>query len=268
MRVTQCRGTRVAVRNDLLRKEDNSMTERENLQTVKDTLAGLPPEERRSILTEVVKTQLSDEHQKDVATETAKALPDELQKDVATETAKTLPDELQKDVAAETTQTLLSGDKKGVVVEAAQTLSNETQRDVAAETARVLPDQLTKDIVAEAAKALPHEVKKDVVANTVRDMPKEDKKDIASTALENLTRKEREDIVGNPTQRVTDQIWLTIVRTFAVVLFVSAMGLLYVSIWPPEGETNPTQVMLPVFTSIAGILAGFIGGRASAGPPA
>jgi hypothetical protein len=38
-----------------------------------------------------------------------------------------------------------------------------------------------------------------------------------------------------------------------------------VSIWPPPRDANPTQVMLPVFTSIAGILAGFISGRASAG---
>lgn len=96
-------------------------------------------------------------------------------------------------------------------------------------------------------------------------MPTSDKKDIATKAFQDLSPKDRQDVAGNPTQQVTDKIWLTIVRTFSAVLFASAIGLLYVSIWPPQGESNPTQVMLPVFTSIAGILAGFIGGRASTG---
>ena len=104
-----------------------------------------------------------------------------------------------------------------------------------------------------------------MVTKSVQGLSTEDKKDIAIKTFRDLPAKDQKEVVGNPSQVVTDRIWLTIVYTFAGVLALSGVALLYVSIWPPPGEANPTQVMLPVFTSIAGILAGFISGRASAG---
>src|SRR5215203_3952719 len=171
------------------------------------------------------------------------------------------PHETVKDTLAQ----LTLEDRGTVLADAIQTLPDQLQKDVATETAKALPDQLQKDVAADTTNALPDEVKRDVVNTTVQGMPMADKKDVATRALQDLSSKDRQDVAGNPSQQVTDKIWLTIVRTFSAVLFASALGLLYVSIWPPQGETNPTQVMLPVFTSIAGILAGFIGGRASAG---
>ena len=205
------------------------------------------------------------EDRRTVLADAVKALPDELQKSVAAETTKALPDQLQKDIAAETAQILPGEVKRDAVVETVQSLATEAKKDVATEAAKALPDELQKSVAAEATESLPDEVKRDVVNKAVQGMPTVDRKDIATRAFQDLTAKDRQDVAGNPSQYVTDQIWLTIVRTFSAVLFFSAIGLLYVSIWPPQGESNPTQVMLPVFTSIAGILAGFIGGRASAG---
>jgi hypothetical protein len=160
-----------------------------------------------------------------------------------------LPDTLQKDLLAEAAQTLPGGVKKDAVAEAAQTL----------------PTEARKEVVAEATRTLPAEVKRDVIARTVQGMSTEDRKDIATRAFHDLSAKDRQDIAGNPSQRVTDIIWLMTVGTFAAVLLLSAITLLYVSINPPASGTDSIQVILPVFTSIAGILAGFIGGRASAG---
>jgi len=224
----------VIVLRDLPKKEDNLMTGNGNRSQdiVKNTLEQLSPEDRKTVLAEGINT-LSDSLQKDVATETARALPDSLQQEVAAETVQTLPGEVQKDVAAEATRTLPTEDKK--------------------------------EIVAEAARTLPDEVKRDVVAKAVQAMPAEDRKDIAVRAFHDLSAKDQQDVAGNPSQRVTDMIWLMVVGTFSAVLLVSAIGLLFVAIFPPQGNTDAVQVMLPVFTSIAGILAGFIGGRASAG---
>lgn len=218
----------------LPKKEDILMTDNGNgsQDMVKKTLEQLSPEDRKTVLAEGINT-----------------LPDSLQKDVATETARALPDSLQRDVAAETVQTL----------------PGEVQKDVAAEATRTLPTEDKKEIVAEAARTLPDEVKRDVVAKAVQAMPAEDRKDIAVRAFQDLSPKDQQDVAGNPSQRVTDMIWLMVVGTFATVLFVSAIGLLYVSIFPTKGNPDAVQVLLPVFTSIAGILAGFIGGRASAG---
>jgi hypothetical protein len=158
-----------------------------------------------------------------------------------------------------------SGEQSAFLMHVVRSMfSPEVWKEVATEATRALPPEAKKDVAAGATQSLPHEVKKDLVVNAVRDLPEEDQKDVAGRTIQELKPKDRLDVFGNPSQVVTDKIWLTIVRTFAAVLLVSAIALLYVSIWPPPGDANPTQVMLPVFTSIAGILAGFISGRASA----
>jgi|SRR5215207_2511292 len=220
-----------------------------NHQAVQDILDRLTPEDQTALLTRVVGTMVSPEVRKNVATEAAQALPTEVKKEVAAEAAQALSPEARKDVATETVQAL----------------GHEARKDVVSEAAQALPTEGKKEVAAEAAQALPHEVKKDFIDNAFQGLSKEDRKDITGKAFQQLDPKDRRDVAGNPSQIVTDKIWLTIVYTFAFVLVASAGGLLYVSIWPPTGEANPTQVMLPVFTSIAGILAGFISGRASAG---
>ncbi len=220
-----------------------------NHKDIKDSIGQLNPEDQKALLAEVVKNLFSPQVRKDIASEATQALPDQLQKDAATEA----------------TQSLSDGAKKDVVTEATHTLPPEAKKEVASEATQSLPTEAKKEVATEATQSLPPEVKKDLVTKAVQTLPMEDKKDIAFRTFQDLSAKDQQDVAGNPSQHVTDQIWLTIVRTFAGVLALSGVALLYVSIWPPQGEANPTQVMLPVFTSIAGILAGFISGRASAG---
>ena len=67
-----------------------------------------------------------------------------------------------------------------------------------------------------------------------------------------------------PTQPVTDRIWQIIVWAFAIVL-VGVAGALIAAIFLLETvqQAEHIQILLTVFTTAAGILAGFISGRAS-----
>jgi hypothetical protein len=68
-----------------------------------------------------------------------------------------------------------------------------------------------------------------------------------------------------PDQAVTNDIWRWIVRTFALVLggaTVALMAAVVVSFWE-EVDAAHMQMLLTVFTTTAGILAGFVSGRAS-----
>jgi hypothetical protein len=89
------------------------------------------------------------------------------------------------------------------------------------------------------------------------------RKDIAATALQTLSPEEREDVIGQmhgPTQQVSDRIWQWIVGAFAIV-FIGGSGALVAGVFLLTVEQ--VQVLLTVFTTVAGILAGFISGRAS-----
>jgi hypothetical protein len=69
-----------------------------------------------------------------------------------------------------------------------------------------------------------------------------------------------------PDQSVTNDIWRWIVRTFAVVLVGATAALIaavIVSFWR-KVDPAMIQIILTVFTTTAGILAGFVSGRASA----
>ena len=66
----------------------------------------------------------------------------------------------------------------------------------------------------------------------------------------------------DPDTRKINRIWLIIVGTFAVVLLVTAFTLCGAVLW---GVSSDTQTLLTVVTTIAGILAGFVSGRASTG---
>jgi len=91
------------------------------------------------------------------------------------------------------------------------------------------------------------------------------KKEIAATVLQTLSPQERQEVIGQiqgPTQKVSDRIWQWITGAFAIV-FVGASGTLVASVF--FLDVGQIQVLLTVFTTVAGILAGFISGRASTG---
>jgi hypothetical protein len=63
-----------------------------------------------------------------------------------------------------------------------------------------------------------------------------------------------------PSQGMTDQIWLIVVGSFAIVFVSSALALFWASFLNLQG----VQVLLTVVTTIGGILAGFVSGRSRA----
>ena len=90
------------------------------------------------------------------------------------------------------------------------------------------------------------------------------KKEIATTVMQTLSPEERQEVVGQvqgPTQKISDRIWQWVVGAFALV-FVGGSGTLVASVF--FLDVAQIQVLLTVFTTVGGILAGFISGRASA----
>jgi len=89
-------------------------------------------------------------------------------------------------------------------------------------------------------------------------------KEIATTVLQTLSPEQQQQVIGQlhgPTQKVSDRIWQWVVGAFAIV-FVGGSGTLVASVF--FLEVAHIQILLTVFTTVAGILAGFISGRASA----
>lgn len=111
----------------------------------------------------------------------------------------------------------------------------------------------------------------DAATAAVRAAPPEHKVDVATAAaaaavnaLPSSTRQEAIDRLV-PDQQATNKIWLWIVITFAVVLggsIVALISTILISAWHKIDPAD-VQVLLTVVTTVAGILAGFIGGRAS-----
>src|SRR5215204_5955448 len=85
------------------------------------------------------------------------------------------------------------------------------------------------------------------VVSQLQLLPAEDRRTIANSLM--------------PTQPVTDWIWKVTVGVFASVFVLATLALCAGALWF-EGDV---QTLLTVVTTVAGILAGFISGRASTG---
>jgi hypothetical protein len=123
------------------------------------------------------------------------------------------------------------------IKEALGDLSPQEQSDLLTEVVTdVLPVQVQKHLATVATQDLPTTAKKDVVTEATQTLPPQQQKDVATTTVQTLSSQDRQQVAGiNPSQHVTDQIWLIVMGTFAAVLLISAIALLYVAIWPPQG---------------------------------
>jgi|SRR5215208_2117043 len=145
-------------------------------------------------------------------------------------------------------------------------LPTDSQREIAQEAVRTLPPISKAQIAQEAVRSLPLASKEEIANEVIQDLPVVAKKDVALAAAETLPEDAKQLVqqsAGNPSQMVNDKIWLTITYAFATVL-VLATVMVFVAIYL---ESSDIQTALTVFTTVAGILAGFISGRASAGGP-
>ena len=142
--------------------------------------------------------------------------------------------------------------------------SNENNREqIVSTTVTTLSDEDRADIVEGVLAELPLETKVRIASETAAQLPTEER-DKFVRGLQALTPQERKEIVGLflPEQRTTNWIWLIIVGSFSFVLILSVVALCAAILWQASGEI---QILLTVVTTIAGLLAGFISGRASTG---
>jgi|SRR5215216_140006 len=147
----------------------------------------------------------------------------------------------------------------------------ERKRQVATELVQSLPPKATKDVASAALQSLPHdntEERQDIATAALQTLPANTaeaiqvRKDVATTAVQALSAKDQAEVarqLQGPSQQVTNRIWQIIVWAFSIV-FVVGTGALVAGVF-----INPQQlqILVTVFTTVAGILAGFISGRAS-----
>jgi len=129
-------------------------------------------------------------------------------------------------------------------------LSSEEKVEVAHEAVRGLATQDKGAVANTMLQSLPAgatDARKDVAKEALQSLPAQDQADIA------------ESLGQGPDQQVTNKIWLTVIRSFCIVFILAAI-MLFVSVY--MGLDN-TQLVLTVFTTVTGVLAGFISGRAS-----
>jgi hypothetical protein len=178
---------------------------------------------------------LPDAAKADVTAAAVQALPDVAKSHVATTAVQELPDAAKAGIANAAMETLPDPAKAGVVTTAMKTLPDATKTSVATTMMQELPDAVQADATAAAVRALPEDAQGELIQRFA------------------------------PDQAMTNDIWRWIVRTFAFVLggaTVALMFAVFVSFWR-EIDTALVQMLLTIFTTTAGILAGFVSGRAS-----
>ena len=152
---------------------------------------------------------------------------------------------------------------------AMENLAPEDKAQVSLDTLDTLPTgaiDAKKDVATAALQALPEsaiDAKKGVAAAALQALPPEAKKDVVTQATQKLPAAERQEVAesaGHPSQRVTDWVWQIIVGAFAIAFLFSAAVLFYDA--AATGGYS-SALLLPVFTTLLGTLAGFLGGRAS-----
>jgi type IV secretory pathway VirB2 component (pilin) len=106
------------------------------------------------------------------------------------------------------------------------------------------------------------EAKRNIALTVLRSLDSRTQKDVVRE-LQLLPAEQRKAIANSlmPTQPVTDWIWKVTVGVFASVLVLATLALCAGALW----FKGDVQTLLTVVTTVAGILAGFISGRASSG---
>jgi len=163
---------------------------------------------------------------------------------------RNLGDEDKEVVAAQRADSAPLGAKKTAVVDTNQSAHNGEERE---DIARVIH-------------AAPLDTRKVAVKEAVISASPENKKDVAREAMESLPATDRQELANqfHPTQGVTDRVWLMVVDAFRWVLWGAALALVAaigVALFR-EVDAAYVQILLTVFTTVAGIFAGFISGKA------
>jgi hypothetical protein len=110
---------------------------------------------------------------------------------------------------------------------------------------------VAKELVREAVRATPVDATKAAIATAVRTADSGEAQEFVTEVI---------DAAPTVSQETLDRIWLLIVNAFTYVLYGATVGLFLVVILDIffDVELAHVQMMLTVFTTVAGILAGFI----------
>jgi hypothetical protein len=126
-----------------------------------------------------------------------------------------------------------------------------------------------RDLITEAINAAPPDATKDAVAKAVKNADdSQEAQEILTQAINAAPAGTAEAAIKDarvlPTPGTLDKIWMIVVRTFAAVLVGAMVALVVIVILDVayEVELAHVQIMLTMFTTVAGILAGFITGQA------
>ena len=124
-----------------------------------------------------------------------------------------------------------------------------------------------RELIVAAMSAAP-EASKDAFAKAVKTADSEDQQDLLTQALDSVPAGTAEAALRDAKISIApgtlDVIWRRIVTTFSLVLGGATAGLVLIvilDIFYPV-ELAHVQIMLTMFTTVAGILAGFITGQA------
>lgn len=142
----------------------------------------------------------------------------------------------------------------------------EAKKAAAAEAVKTAVDGEKNEVVARAVSVAPFEAKKAATAEAVNSASPENKVQVAAEGVEQLSPTQQKELVDRlPITPVTaDEIWRTVVGAFKWVLWGSTLALVAaigVALFR-EVDQALVQILLTVFTTVAGIFAGFIGGKA------
>jgi hypothetical protein len=142
----------------------------------------------------------------------------------------------------------------------------EAKKSIVTEAVKSAPAGAQNAVAAEAVRVAPLEAKKAAAAEAVNSAPAENKVNVATEGVEQLSPKQQRELVDRlPITPVTaDEIWRTVVGAFKWVLWGATLALVAaigVALFR-EVDQALVQILLTVFTTVAGIFAGFIGGKA------
>jgi hypothetical protein len=142
-----------------------------------------------------------------------------------------------------------------------QAEESEEREDLALTGMRTASEEAKLDALVLGIKTLSAQGLADLLKR-LGDLPPEQKRHFLEAAASTLPAKDQRELGASlaPTQPVTDLIWKVIVWAFAIVLVLAVIFLCIAALWRPGSDV---QTLLTVVTTVAGILSGFISGRAS-----
>jgi hypothetical protein len=103
-------------------------------------------------------------------------------------------------------------------------------------------DRRQAETVQQAVEAMPDEDKKMLILHTVKLLPSTDRRDVVQH-------------IAPPTHITANYIWLIVISAFSIVL-VGSFLTLAVSVFVAGTDGTTGQVILTMFTSVVGFLAG------------